>query len=667
MLTAPKKYNRFNRNIACLAALLPGLLFAIPMAYADAPVMHSVGTAAYPSVPPGSAEEVKLLLQNAPKASDYPNAASAFLLDLMDIDVRPNGSVRSVTRVTRKIFNKRGRDEEAEVKIGYNSTYETVKVLRARTIRPDGTIVDVRPEDIRDSHPSDYEDVAVKAFSLPAVDDDCIIDYEYETVQKESLMPGQFWQPWAFQAGFNPVMKTRLSVTIPKSLPLQQRMVNTTVKPKTQEVDGGKATQYIWEDSNLPALETEPLMPPLYRLIPKMTISTVPDWQTLAKWYYRLAKDRLVADDTIKAKVRELTAGKTAPEDKAKALFYYVQQRTRYVSVALGQSAIQPRFASRTLAEQYGDCKDMTTLLVTMLREAGITAYPALLSMDSKDKRSAELPSPGAFDHEICYAEIGGKTYWMDSTAAVCPFGTIPVADRGCESLVLKEGGQGVWNTIPIGNPDEIRSERRVSLTLSPDGAATGTILMTGTGDSDMEFRSLLRDFPENKLRLLMEDYARTIGANPKVSDFKVSDYRDMERPVTITINVSFPTYANQSGDLLIFRARPDQTSGTSSTPFTEDFRRNAIWQAAPALGLSTLELTLPDGYSPIALPKYADIKSAMGHYERKVAQDGKKISVVVRGENFAAEVPPSRYDEIRGYYAAYMKAADEFIVVKKN
>ena len=37
-----------------------------------------------PSIAPGSAEEVKALLAKAPKAADYPNAASAMLLDLMD-------------------------------------------------------------------------------------------------------------------------------------------------------------------------------------------------------------------------------------------------------------------------------------------------------------------------------------------------------------------------------------------------------------------------------------------------------------------------------------------------------------------------------------------------------------------------------------------------------
>ncbi|MDX1935065.1 MAG: DUF3857 and transglutaminase domain-containing protein [Capsulimonadales bacterium] len=658
-----------NITTSCLVLALSGALVFSPVRlWADtppAPVL--VGTVAFPSVTPGSPEEIKLLLRTAPNAADYPNASSAFLLDLMDIEVKPNGAVRSVTRVTRKIFNKRGRDEEAEVKIGYNSTYETIRIRRARTIRPDGTVVEVRPEEIRDSRPSDYEDFAIRSFSLPAVDDDCIIDYEYETIRNNSIMPGHFWQPWYFQSSFNPVVKTRLSVTVPKTLTLHQRLANATVQPVVREVNNGKSKQFIWEDNNLPALETEPMMPPLERLYPKLDLSTLPDWQALASWYHSLAKDRMVADPQVKAKTRELIAGKTTPEEKAKAIYHYVEEKTRYVSIALGQSAYQPRPAARTLADQFGDCKDMTTLMVAMLREAGITAYPALLAMDSKDRRSELLPSPSAMNHAVCLAEINGKKYWLDGTAVACPFGSIPMVDRGCEALVVREDGKGVWETIPLGDPEEIRAERTVALTLSPDGSAKGTITILNRGDGDIELRTLLRDFPKDKQRLIMEDYARQFGANPKVTSFQVSDYRDMDRPTRIEMNVMFPSYANQSGDLLLFRARPDQTGGSVSSPFTEDFRRTPVVQTTPGAATATLELTLPDGYSPIALPRPANIRSDLGRYERDVTRDGKILRVVIRGENYAAEVPPGRYADVRKYYDAYMKTADEFIVLKKD
>ena len=82
--------------------------------------------------------ELTKLLADAPKAADYPNAAKATLLDLADITVRPDGSSRTVTRQAIKILNQRGREQEAEIKVPYNGSYESVKLIRARTLRPNG-------------------------------------------------------------------------------------------------------------------------------------------------------------------------------------------------------------------------------------------------------------------------------------------------------------------------------------------------------------------------------------------------------------------------------------------------------------------------------------------------------------------------------------------------
>jgi hypothetical protein len=655
-----------RRNAWYLAALLPGVLIVTPPASADAPP-QKVSAVSLVTPPAGSIEEAKQLVAKAPKAEEYPNAASAMLLDLADIEVRPNGAAYTFTRQAKKIFNKRGRDDESEIKIPYNSTYEKITIKWARTIKPDGTVIEVKPEDIRDSRPSDYDDVAVKAFSMPAVDDDCIIDYAYITEQKESQMPGQFWSQWYFQGGFDPVMKTKLTVKMPKSLKLNEQILNTPVKPSVKDLPGGKDVLYTWEDKNVAALELEPMMPDVDKVLPKLYISTVPTWDAISQWYYDLAKDRMVPDDSVKATTKDLIAGKTTPEEKAKTIFYYVEEKTRYVSIDLGKSAYQPHPASSTLANKFGDCKDMTTLLVAMLREAGIDANPVLLKMGSKDKRSAELPSPGAFDHAICLAVIDGKDYWLDATAATCPWGIIPNADRGCEVLVVRDGGKGEWKTVPFGEPSDNQNGRDVKLTLAPDGSATGTISITGNGDTDITLRAILRDLPEAKRRPYMENLAQTVGANPRVTNITVSDYKDMSKPVTLTMDVTFPSWANQSGDLLLFKAQSDQTSGTQSSPFREDGRKYNISQDSNALGVSTLALTLPKGYTVLSLPKDTDIKSELGRYVRTVKQDGDTLNISVRGENYRADIPASRYDDARKYYDSYLKAAGESVILKKS
>ena len=671
-----------KRTAAVLAALLPSAIL-IPTVFAAPPAATEPAAAKKPAVsapkkaatPPALAaaktDDALSLLKNAPKAADYPNAAKATLLDLEDITVNPDGTTHKITRQAMKIFNKRGRDDEAEVRIPYNASYDTIKILKARTIRPDGKIVSVDlAHDVRDSTLNagfnTYDDSRAKSFSMPAVEDGCIIDYEYETIEKEAMIPGQFWTGWYFQGGTDPVVLTRLTIKAPKAMKLQQQLQKTKVTATMRDLPDGTVL-YTWEDKNVPAFVPEPMMPDAETLLPKLTVSTLPSWQNIADWYNDLAKARMDADADTRARALELTKNLKTPEEKAKAIFYYVQDKTRYVSIDFGKSAYQPHTPTSVLGNQYGDCKDMATLLVAMLRAVGIdSAYPVLLNAESKMPKKTDLPTPSAFNHAICLVELDGKDYWLDATAEVCPWGVIPSGDRGADAFVIRNG-KGQFQTIPVGTPADNQTKQDAKLALASDGSAKGTISLSGTGDTDMGLRGALLIMPPDKMRPWMESIAKKLGADAKVSNYKVSDFRNKDVPVSITMDVFFPSWANQSGDLLLFKARPEQTGGAASSPFGEDGRRLALSQDSTAAGVSTLELTLPTGYSVLSLPKSADIKSDFGRFERTVSQDNNKLLISTTGENYRATVPASRYDDIRAYYENYLKASGESVIVKKN
>lgn len=615
-------------------------------------------------------DEVKRLLVSAPSDLAYPNASKATLYDLADITIQPDGTTRTVTRQTIKIFNKLAREQESEVKIPYTSGYETVKILRARTIRPDGTVVNVQPEDIRDHELNDeggeYSDAKVVSFSMPAVDAGCIIDYEYETVQSKSQMAGNFWTDWYFQGGTDPVMLSRLTVTMPKDLKMTEQYKNTPTRPQVKPSADGKTVTFTWEQKNVDPLEVEPMMPPVDNIIPAMHISTVPSWQSIADWYTGLAKDRMVATGDVKTLAHTLTKDAKTPEAKAKAIYYYVEEKTRYVALELGQSAYQPHPPAWTCAKQYGDCKDMATLLVAMLREVGVTAYPVLLKVDPIDDSRNSLPSPGAFNHAICLAEIDGKKYWLDATAQVCPWGSIPDGDRGADAFVIRDG-KGAFETIPYATPEENQRDVTAKLALNSDGSASGTVEMQGNGEWDLYMRTQLSYLTPDRIKPFMQQMAQNMAPDAKVVDYKISDVTDKDQPVKITLNVQFPFWASQSGDLLLFKARPEQTGGGASSPLRDDIRKLPIAQEKAGMGNSLLEVTLPADYALLSAPKATtEVKSDLGQFTRTVTVQGNKLVVQTKGEDFRAQVPPARYEEVRKYFASFQRASDELVIVKK-
>ncbi len=669
-----KKNHPLNAVLVATVSLAGGIPFATPATiYAAPPETKSVPLPAVDT--PGSPAEAKRLAESSPKAEQFPNAAKATLLDTADITVQKDGSTRNVTRLTTKILTDRARSEVGEVRIPYTAGEQTLTILFARTIRPDGSVATVKPDEIHDQAYGDgdtYTDARVKAFSMPALEPGAIVDYQYVIEDKNPYIPGGFWTGWYF-GGLEPRMLSRLTITAPKDMALRESPSNVKtegrlgVMTRTQKDLPNGTVQYTYEMRRIDPLNVEPLMPSPIGVLPQIRVSTLRDWQDVASLYWKLAQDRQVADPEIKRITAEVTKGKTTPEEKAKAIFYYVEEKTRYVAKELGIGAIQPRPASQTCEYRYGDCKDMATLLVAMCKEAGITAHPVLLRAGSKESIHGSLPSMDAFNHAICLAEIGDKKYWLDATAEICPFGEIPGGDRGADAFVIR-GGKGAFEVIPPYTPDQNRQLLQAKLMLKEDGSATGKITVSSTADSNMSLRSAFLNTPPEKHKQLAEALARSIAPNPRINSWTVSDYKNKDVPVTVSFDATFPSWAKRSGDLLVFAARPEQNDGRNSSPFGQDtIRILPITQEVAVLGESQLELTLPTGFTLLAPPSNADIKSDLGNYQRTVSVAGDRLTISVRGTDYRASVAPTRYSEVQSYFDNYLKASEESVVVKKK
>ncbi|MFM7321415.1 MAG: DUF3857 domain-containing transglutaminase family protein [Armatimonadota bacterium] len=620
--------------------------------------------AAVPQSMPRPEDDAKALARKAPAAARWPNAQKATLLDLADIVVRPDGTARTVTRQAIKVFTALGREQESEVRIPYNGAFETVRLIRARTIRPDGSVLEVKPADVRRGSAGEYDDARSLSISMPGVQPGCIIDYEYVTDQRASQMPGAFWTQWYFQGGTDPVLYTRLRITSPKSLPLRRRIRNTQVEPTERTSADGKSIVRTWEQRNVAAFEIEPMMPDAEGLLPKLTVSTVADWRDVGTWYARLAQGRAAATPAIRALAGRLVAGKRSPEDKARAIFRHVQEKTRYVAIELGISAYQPRPAERTIRNEYGDCKDMATLLVALLRAAGVPAWPVLLEAGSDGSPSQELPSPSAFNHAICLAEVDGRKVWLDATAQVCPWGVVPGADRGCEVLVIRDDG-AVWDRIPEGHPADEDVSVDARLKLAADGSARGTVVVEATGDTAMGLRLAHRMATRDRLKPLVESLLSTMGSNPRILSTKLPSATDLDSPMRIEAEVELPTYAALSGNLLLLKARPDQAAGSVGSPLDNRERVHPVHQGQSRRQTGRLRLSLPEGCTVLSQPGPVALEGPIGSFLRTVEVANGSIDLRVVNEDRKGTVPASQSGAVRSYLSGFLKAFSETIVLK--
>jgi len=207
------------------------------------------------------------------------------------------------------------------------------------------------------------------------------------------------------------------------------------IPSRVEEINGQRRIQF--EDRGIEAIDFEPAVPADYLPIRFLEFSEFADWQGVAKWANSLFprnKPGPLLNDLVKTFVREQTQ-----EQKAAAALHWVQNEVRYFSVSIGENSHRPQAPEVVIKKRYGDCKDKSYLLVSILTQMGIKASPVLIASHAPKIPLKVLASPEWFDHAIVRIEINEHQYFVDPTITgqVSPLESLPTAMPGAAGLLV--------------------------------------------------------------------------------------------------------------------------------------------------------------------------------------------------------------------------------------
>ncbi|MBP1711068.1 MAG: transglutaminase protein, partial [Deltaproteobacteria bacterium] len=184
-----------------------------------------------------SGPDIKGNLSAFPTQEDHPNATAVFLLNYGSMEMFDDGTqiYKHITRY--KILNERGY-YLAKKSISYREDYSRVKILYANTIKPDGTSVPLKEEDIIDSASysqyEEYTDIKEKKFTMPAIEPGCIVEYAYEVKHSRPFLLHDYYTRFAIQEYF-PVKENVMEIILPKGRELHIAYFKTDIKPTIEE------------------------------------------------------------------------------------------------------------------------------------------------------------------------------------------------------------------------------------------------------------------------------------------------------------------------------------------------------------------------------------------------------------------------------------------------
>jgi hypothetical protein len=430
-----------------------------------------------------------------------------------------------------------------------------------------------------------------------------------------------FWDDFNFDK-FYPVLNERYALIMPDDKKIYYRGNNMVSEPDIKK-EIGNNTLYVWQMKNIQPVKYEAGMPPLNEVGMTLYLSTIDSWGYISRWYLNLTNSKTVVNYEIKEKVDELLKGKeNLPEkDKIKIIYEYIIKNITYSSVPFRQSAFIPQKARDVLVTKIGDCKDMATLFVTMLKVINIKAEYVLVNTRNEGANTNALPGI-YFNHVIARVNIEGKPMLFDLTARDYPFETLPEGDIGSFALVVKQGDSKPFYIEKKDFKKRIIT-RNTEVVVKDDNSVDLTVNSNRTGSATAFVRDVYGNIDEKEqVNKLTENLADNFN-NYKVLSFKGNNLDSLTNDVNYSYSFVLNQYIGTAGNYKLLKLPWEDAENSTSAPLSYDQRKYAYNRITSTDEIvETMNVKLPPGYVPVEMPQDAkfDCKIASYSIEYKYA-----------------------------------------------
>ncbi|HVR40910.1 MAG TPA: DUF3857 domain-containing protein [Thermoanaerobaculia bacterium] len=509
-----------SRLAAAVLALIPLALFA-----ADEPW----------DAPPFTSDPKALVAA----AEQVPAADSSVIVLLSDTTwtFESDGRFRAVERPLLRVVDEQGIEDAATVSTPWAPWYHDRPAIDARVVTKDGTVHKLDASTITDAPAGQasldiFSDERQVRAPLPGVAAGSVIEYVI-THSGKSPIEGAGDVRMLESAGYFPIHRFRLTIDTPAQL--EPRIVNeSAIKPAIATRDGRRRTTF--EKNDIAALkDVEWGLPFDQWPYPYIAVSTGTSWQDVARRYAGIVDGQIAGSD-LKKLVASIIGTATDRQEIAARLLAAIQKDIHYAGFEVGAGSIVPRSPRTVLANKYGDCKDKATLLVAMLREAGLPAHVVLLRSGNDLDVFADLPGLGRFNHAIVVVD-GETKFWIDPTDEYARAGELPQDDQGRMVLIADAATTTLTRTPEAPADANVTIETR-TVTLPEHGHGSFAEVTETKGAVDSSMRRWVATTDRKEFRESMEKYGKSYYVAKIVKKIDVTDPRDLSKPFLLTIEV---------------------------------------------------------------------------------------------------------------------------------
>ncbi|MBX7183429.1 MAG: transglutaminase domain-containing protein, partial [Bacteroidia bacterium] len=465
----------------------------------------------------------------------------------------------------------------------------------------------------------------------------------------------------------DPVFYSKFDFSVPKGTFLGYYAHKLDKEPK-KFTDSYNFDHYVWQNYNLPKIQDETAFPDYYDYYRSVSVSTIKDWETVNDWYEQTTYQKTDLTYEVKEILDTLIKPGMTDEIKVQKIYNYITTKIRYSYVAFLNSRFVPKWPGNTISAGIGDCKDVATLMITMLRAQGISSYYTLVKTNQYN-RLETVPSL-SFDHVIVCYELNGQKNYCDLTTNFYPYYVLPEMDNDAVALHIKPGEKSIFHL-----PNDLINQNKTNAKYTIDAQLTERDLKlevkaeyTGTAGGNLReqiFRTAKNKYPDFASAYFGQD----VFENSTYDKVEFVNLNDFSNPLQVNYSITSKGFADKVSGLFIIRM-PYLESIRKTQAVIENERTNRmdlekILNIYPSEQI--INLKIPEGYKLAEIPENITHNSAFCNYSVVFKLSGNTLQIIKK-QSFNKTL--IEIEEFQSFKIDYQKLLDldkfKIAIIKK-
>lgn len=597
------------------------------------------------------------------------NANAVIRNSEMSVGINNEGSafIRHTYAIT--ILN-RNADEYAALEEHYN------KLINIKSIS--GTLYDASGKRIKKTGKSDIQDVSATSSGSLAEENRLkthnfnwnsypyTIEYEIETEIKSLF----FLPNWIPVIDENvSVENSVLNVAMPADYHLRYKMFNTNDPIAYQEKNEKILT---WKIENYAAIKSEPYSTMWHKNSPSVMLApekfqlqkysgSMADWKSLGNFMRTLNAGRDELPQDVKKTVHDLTDQLSSSKEKIEKLYDYLQHNTRYISVQLGIGGWQTFDAKYVAENKYGDCKALSNYMISLLKEANIKAYPALIHAGTGKVNFEDDFASNQFNHMIVCIP-GRDTTWLECTSQTISCGYLGDFTSNRPALLITENGGELVST-PKYNYQQNLQKRVIKGTMDAEGNLQMKIITEYHAEQQDQIHSLVNEASKT----VIQDHLTNELSVPSFDLLKwnYTNEKNQFPVIKEELELIAYNYASLTGKRIFIT--PNILNRSKQVLSDTVKRKTPLFLKYEYTDIDSVELKIPGNYLTESNIRDVYFSTKFGNYSRRIKVDKDNILYIRKLEKFSGEFPAEDATAFANFLSDIRKADALRIVLVKN